>query len=38
MVSMASVARYKERIDRVTARLESTPSAALVAVLSRYRS
>jgi hypothetical protein len=35
--SLATIARYKERIDGVTATLDRTPSAALAAVLSRYR-
>ncbi len=35
--SMASIARYKDRLDGVTATLERTPSAAVAAVLSRYR-
>ena len=35
--SMATIARDKDRIDGVTARLARTPSAALAAVLSRYR-
>ena len=35
--SLSAIARDKDRIDSVTARLESTSSATLAAVLSRYR-
>jgi hypothetical protein len=35
--SLAAIASYKERLDRVTARLQGTRSAALAAVYSRYR-